>query len=121
MGGYVSLNESVPPHRVRVSIVRHESSIHTSVGNRDAYLVRVTPKSGKVFIARMVDEYPAYEETLPLSSLIDGALFSVALRPTPDCDWEAPDENAEGPVRCFSVVHGSWKLGKLQNKDEWWR
>ena len=108
-------------HRVKISIVRHESSIRTSIGNRDAYLIRIAPKSGKVFIARMVDEYPAYEQTLPFASLNDGALFSVALRPIADCHGETADVTAEAPVRSFLVVHGSWRIRKAQTKDEWWR
>jgi len=94
------------PHRVTVAIVRLESSVHSSVANRDSYLIQVTPKSGRVFTARMIDEYPAYEQTLPFASIGDGAAFSVALRRASYCD---DLENAGSSIRCFAVVHGSWK------------
>jgi hypothetical protein len=107
-------------HRVTVSIIRQESSIHTSIGNRDAYLIKVTSKTGRVYDGEMIDEYPSYAEGLPTSSLSDGETLSVALRRTRYCDTETKETNLASPVRCFEVVHGSWKLPKAQ-RDEWWK
>jgi len=108
-------------HRVMVTVVHRESSIHTSVANRDSYLIQVTPKSGKVFTARMIDEYPAFEETLPDASVSDGADFSVALRRSSYCDDRWSGKDAKSSMRCFAVVHGSWKVPKGQLRDEWWK
>jgi hypothetical protein len=123
--GWTNSAAAETPHRVKVSIVRLESSLHTSVGNRDAYLIRVTPKSGRTFAARMVDEYPSYADTLPGSSVGERASFSVALRRTPYCD-DAPERMGasvagDQSVPCFAVIHGSWRAPKLQAKDEWWK
>jgi hypothetical protein len=108
-------------HRVKVTVVRRESSIHSSVANRDSYLIQVTPKSGKVFMARMIDEYPPYEDTLPLTSVNDGAGFSVALRRAAYCDDGLTTSSLDSSMRCFAVVHGSWKVPKGQLRDEWWK
>lgn len=105
-------------HRVSVAIVRRESYVHSSVANRDSYLIQITPKSGKPFTARMIDEYPSYEEGLPFASLGDGAAFSVTLRRASYCD---DLEDAGSSIRCFAVVHGSWKVPKGQLRDEWWK
>lgn len=115
---YSSQASTDQPHRVNVAIVRRESSVHSSVANRDSYLIQITPKSGKAFTARMVDEYPPYEQTLPFVSIGEGAAFSVALRRASYCD---DLEDAGSSIRCFAVVHGSWKVPKGQLRDEWWK
>jgi hypothetical protein len=108
-------------HRVKVTIVRLESAIHTSLSNHDVYLVQVTRKSGSTFAARMVDEYPSYAETLPVASLSERAIFSVALRRTPYCDVASREQSADQSMRCFAVVHGSWKIPKRNAAADWWR
>lgn len=114
----MTLSASEQVHRVKVTIVLRESSLHSSVVNRDSYLIQVSPKSGKAFTARMIDEYPSYEDKLPYISVSDGAAFSVALRRASYCD---DLENAGSSIRCFAVVHGSWKVPKGQHRDEWWK
>ncbi len=112
-------SESLTAHRVKVTIVRQESSVHTSLENRDAYLVRVIPKSGKAFFARIVDQYPADSDRPQLSLVIDQARISAALRRTPYCD--GVDEETGGLLRCFQVVHGSWRLPKASAEGQWWK
>jgi hypothetical protein len=123
--GWTNSAAAETPHRVKVSIVRLESSLHTSISNQDVYLVQITPKSGRTFAARMVDEYPSYADTLPVSSVSERASVSVALRRTPYCD-DAPGRMgasvaSDQSVPCFAVIHGSWRAPKLQAKDEWWK
>lgn len=117
------LAASENPHRVHATVLRRESSLHTSLTNQDVYLIQVTPKSGKTFTARMIDEYPSYGSALPESAVRQGRQLTVALRRAPYCD-EAPGEaNAAGvdsSVRCFALVHGSWKFKGLA-PDEWWK
>jgi hypothetical protein len=111
------------PHRVHATILRRESSLHTSLSNQDVYLIQVVPKSGKAFTARMIDEYPSYANALPDSALREGGKLSVALQRAPYCDGVPSQANAEGAdssVRCFAVVHGSWKFKGLV-RDEWWK
>jgi hypothetical protein len=121
--GYRRLAASESSHRVHATILRRESSLHTSLSNQDVYLIQVIPKSGKVFTARMIDEYPSYANALPDSVLREGGSLSVALRRAPYCD-EAPGQatsvDADSSVRCFAVVHGSWKFKGLV-RDEWWK
>jgi len=105
-------------HRVMITVVHRESAIHSSVANRDSYLIQIKPKQGKAFTARMIDEYPPYEETLPIASVNDGSVFSVALRRASYCDDR---ETSDPSMRCFAVVHGSWKVPKGQLRDEWWK
>ena len=109
------------PHRVNAVFVSRESSIHTSLSNRDAYVIRIITKRGSVFTARMVDEYPAYGEGFPASSLTEGESFSVALRRMPYCDGGFNKMEDDESLRCFEAVHGSWKTPKSQPKDEWWQ
>jgi hypothetical protein len=116
--GHTATNRA---HRVTVAIVRQESSIHGSLENRDAYLVRVAPKSGKEFVARMIDVYPGYAEGGPFLSLAEGDTVSVALRRLPYCDGGFGDEAKDGTLRCFEVIHGSWKGNKVLARDEWWK
>jgi hypothetical protein len=108
-------------HRVHVTILRCESSIHTSVSNRDAYIVRVQPKSGKQFVARIVDQYPGYSDAPLISRTKDDVLLSVALRRTPYCDSEMRVTDGPESMKCFEVVHESWRLPKSANEDQWWK
>jgi hypothetical protein len=107
-------------HRVNVTILRCESSIRTSVSNRDAYVVRVRPKSGREFEARIVDEYPGYSEPSPISFDKHIESASVALRRAPYCDSEASGQSRNDQIRCFEVVHGSWRIPKSRG-DQWWK
>jgi hypothetical protein len=116
------LAASEVPHRVHATVLRRESSLHTSVSNQDVYLIQVVPKSGKAFTARMIDEYPSYGNALPDAVLREGGELSLALRRAPYCD-QPEEANATGTdpsVRCFAVVHGSWKYKDLV-RDEWWK
>jgi hypothetical protein len=114
----------VESHRVHITIVRQESSIRSSTGNRDAYLVRITPAKGKPFDARMIDRYPSYDEELPSSLIGENVLVSVELQRTPGCDQPVVESAAltnEEPVHCFALVHHSWKAPKGQAVEEWWK
>lgn len=122
--GISHLFASEQTHRVKVTIVRRESSIHTSISNQDVYIIQVLQRGGSTFVARMIDEYPSYAERLPSTSLKEGELFSIAMRRTPYCDQRSnddADERADPSVRCFSMVHGSWRIPKDRAKDEWWK
>jgi len=117
------LASSENPHRVHATVLSRESSLHTSLTNRDVYLIHVIPKSGKAFTALMMDEYPSYASALPDSALREGGKLSVALQRAPYCDQVPGEANAAGvgsSVRCFALVHGSWKLKGLV-RDEWWK
>jgi hypothetical protein len=107
-------------HRVKVVLIRQESALHTSLAKRDVYLVSVKPKSGKDFVARVVDQYPEYADTPAVSSGNGEALLSVSLRRAPYCDGAMMGSGEEGTVRCFEVVHGSWRLPKTK-EDQWWK
>lgn len=117
--GAVSWGET--SHRVRVTIVGQQSSLHTSVSNRDVYLLRVTPRKGSAFDAIAVDNYPAYAEALPTPLLNTGAAFSVKLLRTPYCDRVAGGDGQGASVRCFAIDHGSWKMPKSIVPDPWWK
>ena len=108
-------------HRVNVTVVRQESSVHGSLGNRDAYLIRVMPKSGKGFVARMIDAYPGYVDGGPFLSLTKGETVSVTLRRLPYCDGKFKEDDSDESLRCFEVIHGSWRGHKVLAKDEWWK
>lgn len=118
--GSGSCSASEVAHRVNVTILRCESSIRTSVGNRDAYVVRVRPKSGREFEARIVDEYPGYSNPSLISLDKDVASASVALRRAPYCDSEPSGQRGAHQIRCFAVVHGSWRIPKSR-EDQWWK
>lgn len=107
-------------HRVYVRVVQRIASVRTSLSNMDEYLVQIKSKSGNAFTAKMIDEYPAYARALPIASLQDGVPFSVSLRRMPTCDDHASGLNGSG-LRCFSMVHGSWRLPKDATEDRWWK
>jgi hypothetical protein len=106
-------------HRVDVTVLSVESSIHTSLTNRNAYLVRVKPKRGKAFVAKVVDEYPGYMDSSPISPENGEAEMSVMLRRTPYCDdGVGPETDA---LRCFEVVHKSWRSHAHDAAADWWK
>jgi hypothetical protein len=107
-------------HRVRAILMNPESSLHTSVGNRDVYILRVTPRKGSAFDAIAVDNYPGYAEALPLRRLTKDVTFSLKLVRTPYCD-RPPAANVQDPdMRCFAIDHGSLKIPKSAT-DQWWK
>jgi hypothetical protein len=108
-------------HRVTATLINRESSLHTSVGNRDVYLLRVTPRSGAAFDAVAVDSYAEYAETLPLCRLTKDVTFSIKLIRTPYCDRAIKSEGQELTVRCFMIDHGSLKIPKNAASDPWWK
>jgi hypothetical protein len=117
-GAYASASDAA--HRVNVSIIRQESLVRSSTGNRGAYVVHVTTRTGSDFIARIVDRYPADDEAVPLSNISAGGIVSVVLKPTHYCD----DSTGAGRLqraRCFAVIHDSWRIPKEQTTDEWWK
>jgi hypothetical protein len=107
-------------HRVRATLMNRESSLHTSVGNRDVYLLRVMPRNGATFDAIAVDSYPGYAEALPLRRLTKDVTFSVRLIRTPYCDRLVSSDGQELAVRCFTIDHGSLKMPKNAVTDLWW-
>lgn len=109
-------------HRIKAILMNRGSSLHTSVGNRDVYLLRVTPRSGMAFDAIAVDSYPEYVEALPLRNLTKDVTFSVKLIRTPYCDGPVTSDGQEGlRVRCFTIDHGSLKVPKNATLDLWWK
>jgi hypothetical protein len=117
----LSYAENSAAHRVKVTIIHREASIHTSISNRDAYLVRIMPKSGRAFVARIVDQYPAYSDAPGFSPTRDEISISVALRRAPYCDEGGNDDDGERMVQCFEVVHESWRFPKAAIEEQWWR
>lgn len=108
-------------HRVRVILLKRESSLHASVGNRDVYLLRVTPRRGASFDAVAIDSYPGYAEALPLRRLTKDVTFSLKLTRTPYCDRPVSGEGQEFSVRCFTIDHGSLRMPKNTTSDLWWK
>jgi hypothetical protein len=108
-------------HRVRAILMSQESSLHTSVSNRDVYLLRVTPRSGAAFDAIVIDSYPEYAEALPLGRLTKNVTFSVKLIRTPYCDRPDSGDGQEFAIRCFTIEHGSLKMPKSAASDLWWK
>lgn len=117
----VTLAQAEISHRVKAVLMNRESSLHTSVGNRDVYLLRVTPRSGAAFDAVAVDSYAEYAETLPLCRLTKDVTFSIKLIRTPYCDRAIKSEGQELTVRCFMIDHGSLKIPKNAASDPWWK
>jgi hypothetical protein len=112
------------PHRVHVTVLRRESALRSTTGNRDAYLIRIAPAKGKPFNARMIDEYPGYAEGLPASYIGENVRLSVELRRAPNCDQPSVESVAltdEGGLHCFELVHQSWRSATGQSVDEWWK
>jgi hypothetical protein len=124
-------------------VISSESSIRTSLNNRDAYLIRIVPAHGLPFLARMIDDYPSYADALPDGLRLPGSSFSIELQRAAFCD-QTPEEHQsraghgtviyevnESPVqstafrqnivRCFLALHGSWKNAKSVEKGEGWK
>jgi hypothetical protein len=116
-----AISQGEVSHRVRAILMNRESSLHTSVGNRDVYLLRVTPRSGAAFDAIAVDSYPGYAEALPLHHLMKDVTFSVKLVRTPYCDRSVSSDGQELAIRCFMIDHGSLKMPKNAVSDRWWK
>jgi hypothetical protein len=110
--------EGETAHRVNASVLAERSSVHTSIANRDAYLLRVTPRSGTAFDAIAIDSYPGYAEALPLHDMTKDARFSVRLIRTPYCD--RPDNEGE-VVRCFAIERKGLKILQGNAADQWWK
>ena len=108
-------------HRVRASLTNRESSVRTTLGNRDVYLLHVTPRRGTAFDAIAVDSYPEYAEALPLRRLGRDTAFSVKLIRTPYCDRPIAGDGPESVVRCFTIEHGSLKMPKNMASESWWK
>lgn len=97
----VAMAQSTESHRVKATLVSQESSLHTSVSNRDVYILRVIPRSGVAFDATVVDIYPAYAQALPLHGLSRNMTFSVKLIRTPYCDLTTSDDGQGVPIPLF--------------------
>jgi hypothetical protein len=122
----LSLHAAETSHRVRATLLERESSVRTSVNNHDVYRIEILTKKGGRINARMIDDFPGYAEPIP-DELRNGAIFSVELRRTSFCDENnggfgvGPVGENEAGLRCFTVVHGSWKSARGVKKDEWWK
>jgi hypothetical protein len=117
----VAVAQGTASHRVRVVLVSKQSSLHTSLSNRDVYLLHVTPQRGAAFDAIALDNYPSYAEALPLQGFNKDVAFSLKLIRTPECD-RAPEKDEQGPsIRCFAIERGSLRLPKNAAADLWWK
>ena len=112
----IAARAALASHRVSVTLLRQESSIHTSLTNRDSYIVRVQPKSGRSFDARIVDQYPSYVPAAALLPASDDINYSVSLRRAPYCDSVLDGSK----MKCFEVVHDTWRVPKPA-EDQWWK
>ena len=122
----LSLHAAEIPHRVRATILERESSVRTSISNHDVYRIAILSRKGGRINARMINDFPGYAEPIP-DELRNGAIFSVELRHASFCDegngglGVGPVSENEPGLRCFTVVHGSWKSARGVKKDEWWK
>jgi hypothetical protein len=108
-------------HTVKAVVVDQESSLHTSVSNRDVYRLQLMPREGAAFEAIAIDSYPSYAEALPLRQLAKDVPFSVKLIRTPYCDLPAIGEGQGPAVRCFKIERGSLKVPRNAASDPWWK
>lgn len=99
LAGHISAESA---HRVKAKLIRRESAIHTSISNRDEYLLRVIPHRGVAFSAIAIDSYPGYAEPLPIDLFANDLLFSISLVRTPYCDRPAREDPQE-VIRCFAI------------------
>jgi hypothetical protein len=109
----------VSSHRVKAVLVNQESSLHTSVSNRDVYMLRVVPRSGRAFSALAIDNYPSYAEAMPLHGAPKDTTFSVKLIRTPYCDRTTSDAGSSIP--CFEIERNSWRPLSRATTDAWWK
>jgi hypothetical protein len=116
----VAMAQGAGAHRVKAMLVSQESSLHTSVSNRDVYLLRVMPRSGVGFDATAVDSYPGYAEALPLHGLSKGVIISVKLIRTPYCDLPASEDGQRASTRCFAIERDTVRAPK-NAADLWWK
>jgi hypothetical protein len=106
-------------HRISAVLVAKESSLHTSVANRDAYLLRILPRRGAAFDAIAIDSYPGYADALPLRDMPKDVRFSVKLLRTPYCDRS--EDEGQKVLRCFAIERKSLKIRHTGATDQWWR
>jgi hypothetical protein len=108
-------------HRVTAALVEQESSLHTSMSNRDVYRLRILPHKGAAFEAVAIDSYPSYEAALSLQGLAKDTSFSISLVRTPDCDERFGGDGTNSSVRCFAIVRSSLRTPKNASADLWWK
>jgi hypothetical protein len=108
-------------HTVKAVVVDQESSLHTSVSNRDVYRLQLMPREGAAFEAIAIDSYPSYAEALPLRDLQKDASFSIKLIRTPYCDQTSSHDGDRTAVRCFAIVRDGWKAPRNAASDLWWK
>jgi hypothetical protein len=108
-------------HTVKAVVLDQESSLHTSVSNRDVYRLQLMPQKGAAFEAIAIDSYPSYAEALPLRRLAKDVPFSVKLIRTLYCDLPAIGDGQGPAVRCFKIERGSLKVPKNAASDPWWK
>lgn len=113
-----AMAQSTGSHRVNAVLVAQESSLHTSLSNRDVYLLRVMPHHSEAFDAIAIDNYPGYADALPLHDFSKDARFSVKLIRTPYCDQAGGEGQAV--LRCFTIERASWK-GPKSAANQWWK
>lgn len=106
-------------HRVKATLLRQESSLHTSLGNRDAYLLMVKPAKGEEFEALAIDNYPGYVNALRLGHLDKSSPFSIRLIRTPYCD-RLSESDSQNVIRCFEIDRNGWKA-PASSVDAWWK
>jgi hypothetical protein len=108
-------------HRVTAALVDQESSLHTSVSNRDVYRLRIMPRKGASFEAVAIDSYPSYAEVLSLRGLAKDATFSIRLVRTPYCDEISGTDGKGALVRCFAIERSGLKVPRNAVVDPWWK
>jgi hypothetical protein len=117
----VAMAQDTGSHRVKAMLVSQESSLHTSVSNRDVYRLRIMPRKEAAFEAVAINSYPSYAEALPLRSFVKNTNFSIKLVRTPYCDRKVADDMEGAIIRCFAMERDSWKAPKSAVIDVWWR
>jgi hypothetical protein len=95
--------DSTSAHRVRAVLISSESSVRSSLGNRDSYLIRIVPANGRPFLARMIDNYPSYADTFPRYLQAPGSSFSIELRRAAFCDQTSKTHEVSGEYTPTSV------------------
>lgn len=118
MADYLPSAGAEVSHQVKVVLLRKESSLHTTISNRDVYLLRVIPQKGAAFDAVAIDSYPGYAKALPVQNLGD-VTFSMRLIRTPDCDRPS-GYDAQKSIRCFRIDRTGWHTPKSAI-EEWWK
>lgn len=77
-------------------------------GNQDIYLVELKKKSGETpFLAKLVDEYPAYGSAIPKRLLVSDGTSLAKLKRDPECDTryaDMPKRAAPGDPRASDPI-----------------